>query len=199
MPETDPRLDAYIARAQPFAQPILERIRTMVHDACPDVVETLKWSAPAFMYRDQMLCQMAAFKEHVMFGFWKGALIEGLDLSGYEGAGHFGRLTSVKDLPSKREMSGFIKQAMKLNDQGITTQRPRRKKQDFEVPAELTRALARNKKARATFDAFPPSHRREYSEWISGAKGEETREARVKQAVEWLVEGKSRNWKYERK
>jgi uncharacterized protein YdeI (YjbR/CyaY-like superfamily) len=199
MPTTDKRFDAYIAKANPFAQPILTHIRSVVHSACPDVVETMKWSSPSFMYKDQMLCQMSAFKEHVGFGFWKGKMIDGLKLGGSsEGAGHFGRIKTVKDLPGKRELTGYIKQAMKLNDEGVSPARVVKKKPALAVPAELTAALEKNKKAKATFEAFPPSHRREYSEWITEAKREETRAARVKQAVEWIAEGKARNWKYQR-
>ena len=199
MPTTDQRLDAYIAKARPFAQPILQHIRTIVHSACPDVVETMKWSSPSFTYKNQMLCQMAAFKEHVVFGFWKGRMIEGLKLPGADkAAGHFGRLGTVKDLPSKRELTGFIKQALKLNDEGITPARPKKTKPPLPVPPELAAALAKNRKAKARFDAFPPSHRREYSEWIASAKRDETKASRVKQAVAWIAEGKARNWKYER-
>jgi uncharacterized protein YdeI (YjbR/CyaY-like superfamily) len=201
MGNRDPRVDAYIAKQKDFAKPILSHLRDVVHAACPDVEETLKWSSPFFDYKGQPMCNMAAFKEHAAFGFWKAPLIEGLgakSMSDDKGAGHFGRLATVKDLPSKKELTGYIKAAMKLNDEGVAV--PKRKtvaKPEAKVPPELSSALAKNKKAKARFDAFPPGHRREYVDWIVEAKREETRAKRVAQAVEWIAEGKSRNWKYQ--
>jgi uncharacterized protein YdeI (YjbR/CyaY-like superfamily) len=197
----DPRIDAYIAKQKDFARPILTHIREVVHAACPEVEETLKWSSPHFMYRDSMMCGMAGFKEHAIFGFWKGKLIEGVSPNrnnGGEAMGNFGKLTSVKDLPSRTVMTKLIKQAMKLNDEGITVARPKKApKPDAKVPPALKAALAKNKKAATHFAAFPPSHRREYVEWITGAKRDETKAKRVAQAVEWIAEGKGRNWKYQ--
>jgi uncharacterized protein YdeI (YjbR/CyaY-like superfamily) len=198
MGKHDPRVDAYIAKSPDFAKPILAHIRAVVHSACPQCEETIKWSAPFFDYRGT-LCSMAAFKEHVALGFWKGALVVGRSSGDDDrAAGQFGRITSVKDLPSKTELTRYIKKAMKLNEEGIVVPKPKVAKATLPVPPELTAALARNKKARAAFAAFPPGHRREYCEWIGEAKREETRASRVKQAVEWIAEGKSRNWKYQR-
>lgn len=197
MAARDPRIDVYIANAAPFARPILERLREAVHAACPECEETLKWRSPTFLYRGAILCGMAAFKEHAMFGFWKGALI---DTGGAKEAamGQFGRLTSVDDLPGKRELARYIRQAMALEDAGVKTPRTKTGKPNppAEPPAHLLRALARNKRARTTFEGLSPSHRREYVEWIIEAKREETRRRRLAQAVEWLAEGKPRNWKY---
>jgi uncharacterized protein YdeI (YjbR/CyaY-like superfamily) len=198
----DPRIDAYIAKQKDFAKPILVHIREVVHAACPDVEETLKWSSPHFMYKGSMMCGMAGFKEHAIFGFWKGTLIDGVSPNrnnGGEAMGNFGKLTSVKDLPGKRDLTALIKQAMKLNEAGITVPRPKTaRKPEAKVPAELAAALKRNKRAAAHFDASSPSFRREYIEWIDDAKREETKSKRVAQAVEWIAEGKGRNWKYER-
>ena len=194
----DLRVDAYIAKQAGFARPILEHIREVVHAACPEVEEDIKWGSPFFMYHGP-LAHMPAFKEHCRFGFWKGRLVAGGDSNQEEMTGPFGRLKSVKDLPSKREMTAYIKKAMKLNEEGISTPKAKKARPELPVPPALTAALARNKKARANFEAFSPSHRRDYSEWIGEAKREETRTARVKQAVEWIAEGKSRNWKYERR
>lgn len=203
MGKRDPRIDAYIAKQKEFAKPILTHLRDVVHAACPDVEETLKWSSPFFEYKGQSMCNMAAFKEHASFGFWKAPLIEGLgsrkENGGDGSAGHFGRLATVNDLPSKKVLTGYIKAAMKLNDEGIVVARSKasaRPAEAQQVPPELASALARNKKAKAAFAAFPPGHRREYIEWIADAKREETRAKRVAQAVEWIAEGKSRNWKY---
>jgi uncharacterized protein YdeI (YjbR/CyaY-like superfamily) len=198
MPTTDPRVDAYIAKSNDFAKPILTRIREMVHAACPDVVETIKWSSPFFDYKGQMMCAMAAFKEHCSLIFWKASLIEGVPPNGDKSRGSFGRLTSVKELPSKTQFNGFIKAAMKLNDQGVTVKRPKAgAKPEAKVPKELAAALKQSKKATAAFAKFPPGQRREYCLWIDEAKREETKEKRVAQAIEWIAEGKTRNWKYE--
>lgn len=192
----DPRVDAYIAKSAEFARPILTHLREVVHSACPDVVETIKWSSPFFDHHGAM-CNMAAFKEHVAFGFWKGALVVGRPSGDGDGsAGQFGRITSLKDLPPKKELTAYIKTAMKLNEEGVSVPKKKTPKPEIPVPPELAAALAKNKKANAAFEAFPPGHKREYNEWIGQAKGEETRARRVEQAVEWIAEGKSRNWKY---
>jgi uncharacterized protein YdeI (YjbR/CyaY-like superfamily) len=197
----DPRIDAYIAKQKDFAKPILTHIRDVVHAACPDVEETLKWSSPHFDYKGSMMCAMAGFKEHAIFGFWKGALIDGVSPNrnnGGEAMGNFGRLTSVKDLPNKRKLTALIKQAMRLNDEGVAVPRPKKApKPEAKVPAELKAALSKNRKAAAQFEAFSPSGRREYVEWIDDAKREETKARRVAQAVQWIAEGKGRNWKYQ--
>jgi len=196
----DPRIDAYIAKSAEFARPILRHIRAVVHAACPDVEEGLKWSMPHFGYRGGMMCGMAAFKEHCTFGFWKAALILGPDGRSAEKAmGQFGRLTSVGDLPSKRVLTGYIRQAMKLNEEGKVVAKPRAApKPPVRVPADLAAALKRDARAGAAFGAFSPSHRREYVEWITEAKGADTRRRRLDTAIEWIAEGRSRNWKYEK-
>jgi len=199
MPSTDPRVDAYIAKSADFAKPILTRAREMVHAACPDVQETIKWGSPFFDYKGQMMCAIAAFKQHCALIFWKASLIDGLPPNGDKSRGSFGRITSMKELPTKTQFSGFIKAAMKLNDAGITVQRPKRASKPIaKVPKELAAALAKSKKATAVFEKFPPGQKREYCDWVSEAKREDTRAKRVAQAIEWIAEGKTRNWKYER-
>ena len=197
----DPRIDAYIAKQKDFAKPVLTHLRDVVHAACPNVEETLKWSAPFFVYEGGILCHMAAFKEHAVFGFWKASLIEGLgpnSANGGEAAGNMGRITSIKDLPSKTVLTTFIKRAMQLKDSGSVVSRPKRApKPEATIPVELASALAKNRKAMAAFEKFPPSHRREYVDWIVEAKREETRAKRIAQAVAWIASGKSRNWKYQ--
>jgi uncharacterized protein YdeI (YjbR/CyaY-like superfamily) len=200
MGKKDPRVDAYIAKSGDFARPILIRAREVVHEACPDVEETLKWGMPSFMY-EGILCGMAAFKQHASFGFWKSALI--LDAKGNradEAMGSFGRLTRVSDLPPKRVLIGYVKKAMELNEQKVSVPRKAAaKKPPIKMPAALGAALAMNKKAREAFAGLSPSHRREYVEWITEAKTDETRGRRVATTLEWVSKGKSRNWKYERK
>ena len=198
MPKTNPRVDQYIAKSADFAKPILLHLRKVVHVACPDVEETMKWSFPHFDYRGEMMCAMAAFKAHCSFGFWKAALV--LDRTTDDGMGHFGKIASLEDLPSDRELARYIKKAMRLNDEGIKVARKTATpKKALPVPPELTAALRRSQAARKTFDGFSPSHRRDYLEWIAEAKTAATREKRVATAVEWLAAGKTRNWKYERK
>lgn len=200
MATTDPRIDAYIAKSAPFAQPILEHLRTLVHAKVPRVEETIKWGFPHFMYGGAMLCSMAAFKQHVAFGFWKGALLAEVGAAGAntEAMGQFGRITSMADLPTTTDLARLLRAAMSLNDEGVTLPRTvKARAAPVEVPPIFSAALRRDAKAKAAFDAFSPSHRREYCEWIAEAKREDTRERRVAQALEWLREGKSRNWKYE--
>ncbi|NVM77397.1 uncharacterized protein YdeI (YjbR/CyaY-like superfamily) [Duganella sp. SG902] len=199
MPTTDPRVDAYIAKSADFAQPILEHLRAVVHAACPEVEETMKWSFPHFMYKG-MMCSMASFKAHCAFGFWKAELLMADDEVKREAMGHFGRITSVKDLPSKKVLAGYIKQAMKLNDDGVAA--PARAKpatpRALEIPDDLSAALDAVPAARRHFDAFSPSKQRDYAEWLTEAKTEATRARRREQAIAWIAEGKSRNWKYEK-
>jgi uncharacterized protein YdeI (YjbR/CyaY-like superfamily) len=198
MGKKDPRVDAYIKKAAPFAQPILSEFREIVHGACPDVEETMKWSFPHFDYKGVM-CSMAAFKAHAAFGFWKGALVIGGPRQ-EDAMGHFGRITKRSDLPSKAVLAGFVKKAAALNDQGVKVARaPKRAPKPVKVPADLSAALEKRAKARAAFAALSPSHRREYIEWITEAKTADTRARRLAQAIEWMAEGKSRNWKYERR
>lgn len=195
----DPRIDDYIAKSAAFARPILVHLREVVHAACPEVEEAVKWRCPHFMYQG-MLCGMAAFKQHCTFGFWKGSLIVEGAKDDEAAMGQFGRITRVSELPSRRVLTGYIKKAMKLNEDGVkpawVAERKVKAKRKVTVPKDLAAALKRSKKAEATFQGFSPSHRREYIEWITEAKREETRAKRIAQAIEWMAEGKPRHWKY---
>jgi uncharacterized protein YdeI (YjbR/CyaY-like superfamily) len=201
------KVDAYVARAQPFAQPIMEHLRQLIHKACPEVEETIKWSRPFFAYRGAILCNMSAFKEHCSFGFWgeeMSAVLRATKVLREDGMGSLGRITSLKDLPADKEMLGWLRQAAEFVDSGQHTSpiAARRKvvkapKAGLETPAELVTALRRNKKAAAVFAAFSPSCKREYIDWIADAKRAETRDKRIATAVEWIAEGKQRNWKYQ--
>ena len=194
---TDPRIDAYIASQPDFARPILAHVRAVVHEACPDVEETMKWSMPTFVYGGGILCGMAAFKQHASFGYWKHALVVG-EGEPRDGMGSYGKLTSVKDLPPKKTLLAHIRKAMALNlEKTPTVRKASAPKPPPEAPADLVAALKKNAKARKTFEAFPPSAQRDYVEWITEAKREATRASRLTQAVEWMAEGKRRNWKYE--
>lgn len=199
MPATDPRVDAYIANSAEFARPILEHIRAIVHAACPEVEETMKWSFPHFQYHG-ILCSMAAFKAHCAFGFWKARLIvEQGDDKTEQAMGQFGRLASIKDLPGKKALTAYIKLAMKLNIDGVKA--PARQRaatpRALTVPAYFGTALAAEPAAQANFAAFSPSQQRDYVDWLEDAKTEATRERRLATAVEWIGEGRKRHWKYE--
>jgi len=207
LPTTDPRVDAYIAKSAGFARPILEHLRAVVHRGCPAVVETIKWGMPFFEHHGP-LAFMSAFKAHCGFGFYRaGSLVANRS---DEAMGQFGRIASLDDLPARRVLVGYVKEAAKRNEsqpkrgakaKGSTTKRTAKKaKKELPVPEDLASALAMRKhaKARTTFEAFSPSHRREYIEWITGAKRPETRARRLATTLEWLTEGKSQNWRYER-
>lgn len=196
----DPRVDAYIGRAAAFARPVLGHLRELVHQTCPDCEEAIKWGMPSFLYRGKILCSMAAFKQHASFGLWQGRQVLGGEAPAEDAAmGQFGRLTRVADLPSARELAGYLTKAMALIEAGAPRRPAARKasRPEAAVPEDLVQALAGNAAARASFDAFPPSARRDYIDWITEAKREDTRRRRLVQAVEWLAQGKRRNWKYE--
>ena len=201
MPTYEPKIDAYIEKSAPFAQPILEHLRELVHKACPDVEETIKWGFPHFEYKG-ILCSMASFKQHCSFGFWKATLMKDekglMEQVGKTAMGHFGKITSMKDLPSDKIITSYIKEAMRLNDEEIKlvpkTKSPAKK--PLAAPPELLAALKKNKAALKTFEGFSPSNKKEYIEWIVEAKTETTRGKRIETAVEWMAEGKIRHWKY---
>lgn len=194
----NPAVDAYIARSADFARPILTRIRSLMHKACPKVEETIKWGVPHFEYQG-VIGGMAAFKQHAAFGFWKQRLMK--DPAGFFSKGESGmggrKVRSLADLPSDAMLVRYIKEAVALNANGVKTARPIKKKPPLKVPPYLAAALKKNAKARATFEAFAPSHQREYVEWLVEAKQEETRARRLASTIEWLAEGKQRNWKYQ--
>lgn len=195
---TDPRVDAYIAKSAPFAQPILQRLRATVHTALPEVEESIKWGMPFFVYADRPLANMAAFKQHCAFGFWQGQAVADAGKRG-EAMGQFGRIAALSDLPSARELKALVKKAAALIDAGPASPRPRAlsPKPAPELPADLGAAFKRNIAARRGYEGLAPGQQREYVEWITEAKREDTRSRRLTQALQWLAEGKSRNWKYE--
>ncbi|HEU4558457.1 MAG TPA: YdeI/OmpD-associated family protein [Longimicrobium sp.] len=196
----DPRIDAYIEKAAPFAQPILRHLRELVHATIPEVEEDLKWSMPSFMYKG-MFCGFASFKEHAAFNFWKHSLIVGGDRPD-DAMGSFGRITSLADLPPDDVIAGYLREAKRLNDEGIKVPKaakPAGEKKGLDVPDDLVAALETNPAALEHFQGFSPSKRKDYIEWITEAKSDATRQKRLGTAVEWIAEGKARNWKYERK
>jgi hypothetical protein len=192
----DPRIDAYIEAAAPFARPVLTHLRDVVHRACPEVVETWKWSFPHFEDRG-LLCSMAAFRGHCAFGFRKGALVVGDDARS-DAMGQFGRIATLDDLPSPEALEALVRRAAALNEAGMAAPRSTTRRAAPEVPDALLAALRARPEAMQRWSALPPSHRREYAEWVAGARTEATRARRVATSVEWIAEGLGRNWKYQR-
>jgi uncharacterized protein YdeI (YjbR/CyaY-like superfamily) len=203
MTQKDKRIDEYILKSGDFAKPILNHLRRLVHNACPQVQETIKWGFPHFDYKG-MMCSMAAFKQHCAFGFWKTKLMkDAKEMMGQNeyAMGHLGKIKTLANLPPDKKITAWIKEAMKLNDDDVKL--PERTKREpikeIEIPDALEKALNINNKAATTFSNFSPSNKREYIEWIAEAKTEETKNKRIATTIEWLKQGKFRNWKYERK
>lgn len=197
MKNANPKVDAYIDKAAPFAQPILKKIRALMHKACPEITEEIKWGAPAFMH-EGIVSGMVAFKAHVRFSFWRGKEMEDPDgLFENDGASFMNceKFADAKDLPADKVMIKYIKAAVALNASDIKKPKPAKRKA-IAVPDYFKKALATNAKAKKTFENFSPSCQREYVEWITEAKREATREKRIATALEWMAEGKDKNWKY---
>ena len=200
MAKKDSRIDDYIKKTQPFAQPILKHLRSLVHETVPEAEETIKWGMPSFEYKGPF-CGFAAFKQHVSFGFWKAALMKDAELlksNQQEGMGHLGKIKSFEDLPPDALLKKYLKEAKKLNDDNVKLPSTKKaiSKEEPEVPEMLDKALKKNKVAWDVFSRSSPSFRKEYVMWVADAKREETMMKRVETAVEWISEGKARNWKY---
>lgn len=203
----DPRVDAYIEKAQPFARPILEHLRALMHKGCPGVEEAIKWSMPFFVYKGAILANIAGFKKHCSLGFWGreiGAILRQAGEVRSEGMGTLGRIAGVNDLPSDKQLLAWIRQAAAFVDSGAYTSPMagrnnvvKAPKPALKTPPEFAAALKKNRKAAAAFDAFSPGCKREYIEWIADAKRDETRNKRIATAVQWIADGKRRNWKYQ--
>lgn len=197
----EPKIDAYIEHSNDFAKPILLHLRELIHKTCPEAEESIKWGFPHFGYKGEMMCGMAAFKKHCTFGFWKASLMKDPTLmenaKSESAMGHLGKITSLNDLPPDKKLVSYIKEAMKLNEDGIKMIKVKSTvTKEFIVPDYVTKAIKKNKKAFEVFTAFAPSHKKEYMQWIDEAKTDETKQKRLAQTIEWLKEGKPRNWKY---
>ncbi|UCS94519.1 YdeI/OmpD-associated family protein [Echinicola marina] len=203
-PSHDKRIDAYINKLQDFAEPILRHLRALVHQACPEVEETIKWGMPHFTYKGEILCSMAGFKEHCVFLFWKGALMQDPVLrenaTGETAMGHLGKITAMEDLPEDDQMLAYLYEAVELNEKGIKLPKKiSKKKADLVMPADLKLALEANSRALDTFENFSYSNQKDYIEWLNEAKTEATRKRRLMTAIIYMEEGKPRNWKYMKK
>ena len=195
--KTDPRIDAYIDdKAAAFAKPILRHLRAMIHEACPDGEETIKWGMPSFTYKGKILAGMASFKAHATFGYWNDTMLRE-DEKNRSAMGQFGRLASLDDLPPREALIELTRKSMALIESGAKPERQRTPKAPLTVPQDLQAAIDAAPSAKATWEGFPPSCQREYVEWVTEAKRDETRAKRLNQTVEWLAEGKRRHWKYE--
>jgi uncharacterized protein YdeI (YjbR/CyaY-like superfamily) len=193
----DPRIDAYVAKAQPFAQPILEHVRTRVHAVLPDVEETLKWSMPAYTLGGKIVLITAAFKAHLALNFWRGQELRG-DGANTDAMGQFGKIKSLADLPPDKELDRLIREAADLAKSAPAPRKTKHApKPAPELHPEFAAALAKAPEAKAVLDSFPPSAQRDYVEWIADAKQDATRQKRIATAIEWLGEGKRRHWKYQ--
>lgn len=197
----NPAFDKYIEKSADFAKPILQYLRALVHKVCPSVEEKIKWGFPHFDYRGEMMCGMAAFKQHASFGFWKAAIMKDPVLQetakSEVAMGHLGKITSIKDLPAENKLTAWIKEAMELNEKGIKLpSKPKPEKKEVVVPDYFISALKKNKLASAVFEKFASSHKKEYVEWITHAKTDATPQRRMEQAIEMIAEGKGRNDKY---
>ena len=190
-------MDAYIVKSPDFAKPILTLLRRLAHSACPEVEETLKWGMPHFLHKG-ILFGMAGFKQHCMLHFWKGDLVLGENFKATNrGMNQFGRITALSDLPDEQVLCRYIQRAVELNEAGVKkTPREPKPKKKLVLPKSFLAALNKDKKARTKFENFSYSHQKEYVEWIADAKREEPRARRIAIALEWLAQGKSRNWKY---
>ena len=203
-PKQDERVNAYIAKTADFAKPILSHMREVIQKASPELQEDVKWGCPVFMYKGEMICMLAAFKGHCSLGFWKQALIDDTDeifKPGDKSAGSIGQIKTMADLPKDAIIKKYVKAAMKLNDDGVKSVRAKPKekvKNELETPEYFTKALKRNKAAEKVFNAFSYSNKKEYISWFEEAKTDTTRDKRIAEAVEWIAEGKTRLWKYQK-
>ncbi|ASS49999.1 MAG: hypothetical protein A3D31_10520 [Candidatus Fluviicola riflensis] len=203
MAKFNPAVSTYIANSAEFAQPILIELRAIIHNFCPEVVETIKWSFPVFVYKDSILCNMASFKEHCSFGFWLGSLMKDphgiLQRTEQGGMGDLGKLKSVDDLPDAAKLGASILEGMQLIEAGAKLpKKPRKDQKELTIPNELTKALAEHAAAKTVFDNFSYSHQREYVEWLNEAKTEATLNKRLETTISNLLEGKSKEWKYKK-
>jgi len=200
-PSHDKRIDVYIEKARPFAEPILRHLRALIHQACPEVEETIKWGMPHFVYKGEILCSMAGFREHCAFVFWKASLMKDPLLMenaiGETAMGHLGKIMDMEDLPEDEKMLIYLREAMELNEKGIKPPKnPPRTKETLLVPEDLKDALQENASALNTFENFSYYNQKEYIEWLEDAKTDTTRKKRLQTAIQYMQEGKPRNWKY---
>ncbi|MBB6371529.1 YdeI/OmpD-associated family protein [Chryseobacterium shigense] len=203
MEKHNTKVDEYIEKSPDFAKPILNYLREIIHEACPDAEEAIKWKFPAFMYKGKILCSITSFKQYCSLGFWlhgEMKTLKEMETTAEESSMFsLGKLTKMEDLPSKVQLKNAIKEAMELTDMGVTMKKAAPSKVETDIPDYFQAALNKNKTAWSVFEQKSPSFRKEYINWITEAKTEATRNKRMEQSLEWIAEGKSRNWKYEKK
>ena len=195
-------IDEYIEKAAPFAKPILSHIRELIHEAWPEIEETIKWKVPVYEYKG-IVCATGAFKTHCAFNFFKAKLMKDpyhvFSEQFSDAAGQFGKLLTVSDLPSDSILREYIQEAAKLNTDKIKG--PAKKKEDADhlIPNDLSIALKNNPIAQKQFETMSLGYKKEYIDWLLDAKMDATRQKRLETAIEWIAEGKPRNWKYMKK
>jgi uncharacterized protein YdeI (YjbR/CyaY-like superfamily) len=194
--KTDIRVTAYIEKSAEFAQPILDKLREIVHEVCPEVEETIKWNFPVFMYQGKILCNMAAFKNHCSFGFWLAQHMQTIQTTP-EGMGNLGKITNISVLPNASQLKNMLQEAMQLTEEGKVQSKSKNASSDLLIPTEIIEILAKNTSAKFNFEKLSNSHQKEYIQWIEEAKTQQTKDKRMNTMLEWLIEGKSRNWKYQ--
>jgi uncharacterized protein YdeI (YjbR/CyaY-like superfamily) len=203
-PKHNPKVDAYAEKIEDFAKPVLAHLRALIHATCPEVIEEVKWGNPHFDYKGDMMCIFAAYKKHCSFTFYKDALMGDARLRANDGvpaAQRFmGKLTDLADLPPDRELKSWIKESMKLNEQGIKLPaRETKAPKEAGMPAAFAEKLQASPKIMAIFEGKSASFQKEYKVWIGEAKTDATRDKRIEEAMAWIAEGKGRFWKYAKK
>jgi uncharacterized protein YdeI (YjbR/CyaY-like superfamily) len=198
-----PAIDEYINKSEEFARPILLHLRKIIHLACPDVEETIKWSFPNFEYKGQILCSMASFKKHCSFGFWLGAEMEDpeniLNKVGNTNMGNFGKIINHNSLPDDNIIIKYIHEAMKLSESGTKKKTSKIKdKKSLEIPVYIIEFIEKYPKAKVVFNNFSNSCKKEYVQWIEEAKQVSTKLKRLEKAVSMMEEGKEFNWQYKK-
>ncbi|SEW41674.1 Uncharacterized conserved protein YdeI, YjbR/CyaY-like superfamily, DUF1801 family [Chryseobacterium wanjuense] len=203
MEKYDTKVDEYIEKSPDFAKPILQYLRETIHEVCPDAEEAIKWKFPTFMYKGKILCSITSFKQYCSMGFWlhgEMKTIKELETNAEKSSMFsLGKITKMEDLPAKPLLKKAILEAMELTDMGVTMKKAVPSKTETPIPDYFKEVLQHNKKAWEVFEKGSPSFRKEYINWITEAKTEATRNKRMEQAIEWISEGKGRNWKYEKK
>ena len=194
-----PTFDEYINNSEEFARPILIYLRELIHRTCPAITEEIKWNFPCFVYKGSNHVYMAGFKKHATYGFWLAKEMsdsDGVFVFGEKtGMGNFGKLTTIEDLPNKEVLRNYLLEAMDLIDRGVKIHSAKKEIKIKENRA-LLQALETNSSSKIHFQEFPPSQQKDYHEWINEAKTDSTSAKRIAQAIEWISEGKPRNWKY---
>jgi hypothetical protein len=201
------QVTAYAAAMPAYAQPIFAHLRALIHTTCPDTDEAIKWSIPHFERDGDYLCIFAASPGHASFTFYKQQLMsdprlrDNLNLPAIKR--FMGRLTSLSDLPDDATLAAMLQEAADLNARGVRLpDRAPKTPPVIDMPSAVATAvataLAANPAAQAVWDAKSAAWRKDYLVWITAAKTDPTRDARIAEALDWIADGKARFWKYQK-